>query len=179
VKEIAMKRQLFLQWSVVASATLVGAMIAAQLGLFGQVYRLDVTKLSLVILAVFAAGTAWCGALVWRASRLAEYLSGKPKDHPVPSELRHIERGSGHGWFAIDLCVELGLLATVSGLVIMLYHGFSGFETGDPQTIALLIERLRSGMATAFITTLVGGLCAILLKVQFHLLSHAVERMKR
>lgn len=171
-----MKKTLFLRWAVIASVTLVGALVAWALGWFAMMYAGDATKLTVVTLVVFAAAAVWCGILSWRVDALSE--AAEQESSLPAAAIKRIEREAQHGWFAIDLCVELGLLGTVFGLVMMLAQGFSGFETGDSAAIGMLIERLRAGMSTAFITTLVGGISGILLKVQYHLLAQAVERNK-
>jgi len=168
-----MRRTLFLRWSLLLSLAAVGAAIAWSLGWFKLAYDLDVTKLSFVILAVFAIATLWCGRLSWRLDTGTEIL----KTPEIRQKyFKCIEDDAEHGWFAAGLCEKLGLTGTVFGLVIMLIGGFQGFQGTDPQSIQLLLERLSTGMSTAFITTLVGVVCSILLSLQYHQLARALAK---
>ncbi|KPJ85277.1 hypothetical protein AMJ57_03685 [Parcubacteria bacterium SG8_24] len=168
-------RILFLRWSLVVSLTVVGLVIAAVLGWFELMYRLDVTKLSVAILVVFAAATVWCGLLTWRLETGLEVIRGPENRSKL---FREVDGNAEHGWFAAGICEKLGLTGTVFGFVIMLIGGFSGFQSTDPAATQQLLERLSTGMSTAFITTLVGVICSILLSIQYHLLARAVERYK-
>lgn len=172
-------KRLFLQWALMTSLTAVGVVIAALLGWFGTMYRLDVTKLSLVILAVFAAATAWCGRLAWRTDlALGAQASEDGKKLGFQKFVKETENQAEHGWFAVGLCEKLGLTGTVFGFIIMLVNGFGGFAISDPLAIQRLLERLSAGMSTAFVTTLVGVVCSILLSLQFHQLERSLERLK-
>lgn len=170
-----MRRKLFLQWSLILSLTAVGAAIAGTLGWFGLVYRMDVTKLSFVIIAVFAAASCWCGVLSWRLDGGIEWIKTAENRKKY---FKEIEDDAEHGWFAAGLCEKLGLTGTVFGLVIMLIGGFKGFQGTDPQSIQMLLERLSIGMSTAFLTTLVGVICSILLNLQYHRLAQALKKVK-
>jgi MotA/TolQ/ExbB proton channel family protein len=168
-------KQLFLRWSLMASLIAVFAMIAASLGWFGIMYKGDFTRLTVITIGVLAAATAWCGALAWKVDR-ARAAPRSPEG--LTAFVKRLENDAEHGWFAINLCEQLGLLGTVFGFVAMLIDGFGGVTAGNQQAIQELLERLSSGMATAFLTTLVGYLCSIALRFQYHMLDRAVQGMK-
>ncbi|MFC1703102.1 MotA/TolQ/ExbB proton channel family protein [Patescibacteria group bacterium] len=169
-------KRLFLRWSLIGSLTVVGFSIITSLGWINMMVDYDVTKLSVVILSVFAVATLWCGWLAWRVDR------GTPLDSGTPFArmkfIKSIENEAEHGWFAAGLCEKLGLTGTVFGFVIMLIGGFHGFDSSDPASMQQLLEQLSTGMSTAFITTLVGVVCSIILSVQYHLLARKLESMQ-
>lgn len=173
------KRKLFLRWSLLPSLTMVGAIVMASLGWFGMMYTSDATHLSQVILLIFVAATVWAGRLSWRLSNCqdaSEYQCAAASECR-DDVLKRIESDAEHGTFAQDICERLGLLGTVFGFVIMLIGGFD-VSAGDPQAIQGLLGRISGGMSTAFITTLVGYACSILLRIQYHFLTRYIERVR-
>lgn len=163
------QRRVFLHWASLPSLVLVGALIVANLGWFSVMHNGDRTRLTYVILAVFMIGTYVAGRLAWRISRLQEGEGGE--------SLSDLRSSLEHGPFLESLCERLGLLGTLFGFVMMLSGGFGGLsEGGDAAQEAL--RQLTSGMATAFITTLVGYVCSILLKLQYHFIEYALGRLK-
>jgi magnesium-transporting ATPase (P-type) len=165
-------KRLFLRWALFSNLVLVALLIFYQLGWLSLIYALDATKLSFLILIVFAAAVVYCGVLSWRADKLSE---SKPL---LQAEVQSLEIDSENGWFAAEICVKLGLTGTVLGFVMML-SGFVGFDGTDPQSTQNLIKHLSSGMSTAFTTTLVGVVCDVILIVQYHVLSNRIKRMKK
>lgn len=173
-----MKMVLFLRWALFATLMLVGAIIAVNieisdgLNFFQYIYARDMTKLSFVIMAIFIAMSVRCGVLTWRASNDIEIHDD------YNAEIKDIENKADHGWFARDLCVDIGLLGTVLGLIYMLVSGFGNFQTADAETIMELLQHIIAGMSMAFITTFVGISSRILLGVQYQNLSNAIDRQK-
>lgn len=166
-------KRLFLRWALFANLVLVMLAIFYQLGWISLIYTMDSTKLSFLILAVFFAALAYCGDLAWRADKLSE------SKLISQAAVQGLEIRSEHGWFAAEICEKLGLTGTVLGFVMMLVGGFQSFDGADPQSIQNLLKQLSSGMSTAFITTLVGVICNIILSIQYHALDNHLKRMKK
>ena len=166
-------KRLFLQWAALASLIAVGAVFAHRLGWYDVVYDGDATRLSFLIMAVFAACTALSGILSWkldglRASGLIE------QGQPAADALKRLRIRLGRVHFGATVSVSLGLLGTVFGLTMMIATGDA--PTGDQAEIAeAFVAQIKGGMATAFLTTIVGGICGILLELQAHLLSEAID----
>lgn len=76
---------------------------------------------------------------------------------------------SENGWFVSEMCLNLGMLGTIIGFVLML-SGFETLDISNPSTISSLLSTLGKSMATALYTTLVGITCGCLLKVQYYIL---------
>ncbi len=107
----------------------------------------DVTRLSVVIAAVFISASAYVGVLAGR---------GKP-----PTKML---------WFIAGSCTKLGLLGTVGGLMIMMSANFSDIGNPDVNVIEGVITAMISGMGTAMLTTLIGIMAAMMLEMQLVIL---------
>lgn len=169
-------KRLFLRWSLIGSLSVVGFCIIAFLGWIETMVDYDVTKLSVVILCVFTVATLWCGRLTWRLDKGVPMTRGSA--FARMKFIKSIENEAEHGWFAAGLCEKLGLTGTVFGFVIMLIGGFHGIDSSDPESMQRLLEQLGTGMSTAFITTLVGVVCSIILSIQYHLLARELESLQ-
>ena len=81
-------------------------------------------------------------------------------------------------WKAVpNLLVGIGILGTFVGLTV----GISGFETESVDTVRTSIEKLLSGMATAFVSSIAGMAFSIAFNIvekwQFGRLSQALDRL--
>ncbi len=166
------EKRLFLQWTAMASLIVVGAFFAHRLGWFDLLYEGDATRLSFVALAVFAVSSLWCGLLTWRLDAIRR--EGLAENESNAYLLKRLKIRLGHGWHAVNACVEIGLLGTVFGLYMML-NGDTPAGGDGTEAAKAFVAQIKAGMATAFLTTLVGGICGILLGLQAHLLSQAIE----
>lgn len=141
-------------------------------GIFEEVNRLDITKISFGILGLFYAMSFYCGTLTWRFDNVIENpgLSCQERSRL----LIRLENKAEHGWFILEICEKLGLLGTVFGILILLAGGFV-IQSGDQQALKVIMERLSIGMSTALITTAVGIIATIILSVQYHVLSNSID----
>lgn len=165
------EKRLFLQWMVIASLTAVGSFAAVQIGWFDIIWFGDATRLSLATLAIFAGASLWCGLLAWKLDALKE--AGFAENEAGTHALKQLKVRLGHGWHAVNACIEIGLLGTVFGLYMML-NGDAPLGD-DGEAAKAFVAQIKGGMATAFLTTIVGGLCGIVLGFQVHVLSQAAE----
>jgi len=168
------KKALFLRWVLFIALIFVGAILASNVSVheglnpFNYIYASDVTKLSIVIFGIFIVMSIRCGILTWRANSDIETYND------YNAEIKDIENKADNGWFAAGLCEKIGLTGTVLGLIYMLINGFADFQVADGQAVKGLIM----GMSTAFITTLVGIVCSMLLSIQYQNLSNAIDRLR-
>lgn len=165
----------FLQWAVVACLTALGAVIAYQNGVWTVLEDGDSTKLSFVILAIFGLASAWVGLLSWKADAHLE-LGYPPDSDARKAFVNAMESRFNDGSFAMETCTALGMLGTVLGIIFsMRGGGFSGLISGDAAAMGAVVDRLTQGFSTAYLTTATGLICAILLGIQYRLLTRAVE----
>lgn len=166
------KHTLFLKWWLFMSAIMASSVLLAGLGLLGTLWEKDATKLSFVLLALFAVMSGWCGYKTWRLSVFID--SNKTE----PYLIEKIEHLMEVGWFTSDLCLSIGMMGTVIGFIMML-GGFANIDINDMATVQGLIKGLGVGMSTALYTTLTGLICSALLKIQYFNLSQAIDKVRQ
>ena len=98
------KHTLFLKWWLFMSAIMASSVLLAGLGLLGTLWEKDATKLSFVLLGLFAVMSGWCGYKTWRLSVFID--SNKTE----PYLIEKIEHLMEVGWFTSDLCLSIGMM---------------------------------------------------------------------
>ena len=148
------------------------SVLLAGLGLLGTLWENDATKLSFVLLALFAVMSGWCGYKTWR---LSVFIDSKKTEPYLIEKIEHLMEV---GWFTSDLCLSIGMMGTVIGFIMML-GGFANIDINDMATVQGLIKGLGVGMSTALYTTLTGLICSALLKIQYFNLSQAIDKVRQ
>ncbi len=120
---------------------------AWQFGYVDYVLANDVTRLSVVIAAVFIAASAYVGVIAAKGKQSTNAL-----------------------WFASDAVLSLGMMGTVLGLLIVLTSNFGSVDTADAAAMSALMAAIGSGMGTALTTTIVGLGASVLLKLELVIL---------
>jgi hypothetical protein len=151
------KRKLFLQWAVMASLIVTGAIFAGQLGFFGLL-EADPSRVPYIILGAFILATAWCGWLCWQ-------LSGG-RD---PEE---IEIGLILGHYGSSVCVSLGLIGTAIGYLITFKHGAT---VGDAKSA---IQLAFGEGSIALINTVFGAVCGLIVEIQSKYIKYDVSKVE-
>ena len=154
------------------SAVMASSVLLAGLGLLGTLWEKDATKLSFVLLALFAVMSGWCGYKTWR---LSVFIDSKKTEPYLIEKIEHLMEV---GWFTSDLCLSIGMMGTVIGFIMML-GGFANIDINDMATVQGLIKGLGVGMSTALYTTLTGLICSALLKIQYFNLSQAIDKVRQ
>lgn len=142
------QRVSFIRWLVIACVTQAGLFILGKVGLIGRIWDQDASCLSFVILIFFLAMSGYLGYATWKASG---------DDYSETAEAL--------GWFSSELCLALGMLGTVIGLIMML-SGFNTLDVSNINSIQQLLTKLGGSMGTALYTTVTGLACGINLKIQ-------------
>lgn len=138
----------FLKWWIQVVVIGFAAIIAQHLGWWEALWDADQTKISLLILAVFAGVTALTG-----------YIS-KENTEAV------MDRYSNYVWFGSEAMISLGMIGTVAGFLMMLGQAFVGIDVSNTASMQNVIAEMALGMSTALSTTLVGLVCSVLVKLQ-------------
>ncbi len=160
-------------------------------GWLALVFESDITRLTVVISAVFVVGLIVAATKVWRCSH--EINAVRTDDQGAETRLRWYRDLTGRaadgarGMLADCLrsrlyariavvrtmansLVVLGLIGTVVGFIIAL----SGVDTSaatDASTVGTMVSRLIQGMAVALYTTLVGAVLHIWLMMNYQVLA--------
>lgn len=184
----------FLVVNLVAFALLAAAWVQ---GWIGMVLDGDVTKLALVIVAVFLAGLAICGMKVLQASAELDQIRA-PEDYPNARAARYLAAITGRDGHSRSITasalklklssriavvrhianslVFLGLIGTVIGFMIAL-SGVNPEDAADISAIGPMVSTLISGMSVALSTTLVGAVLNVWLMVNYRLLESGTLRL--
>ena len=188
-------------WLLLFGLLLFGAFLLWHYELLQQLQEQDQTRLSIIILVLFALTTlylGWCALRLSRENSLAEQAepdaSGWAADHqrlvrqlqesggdlaqePLLARLvEQVHSGHGSGWFISDLLLRLGLIGTVIGFVMMLGSVYS-LEGEGAYALKQLLGEMGGGMQVALYTTLTGLGSAILLSIQCHWLDRCADRL--
>jgi hypothetical protein len=139
----------FLKWWLLITLTVVGLSIAAYFNFIHFLYAHDLTKLSVAILALFAATSSVIGYKLWKER------DGKKKKYGYDVE-----------WFVSEMMISLGMIGTVIGFIYMLYSVFSSLNITDTMAVQESLGKMAQGMGTALLTTLVGLVSSVLIKSQ-------------
>ena len=165
------KRSVQLQGYILLGLIFFGAYIIHDQGLISVLLTGDRSYLSYVILVVWLVATLrWLWLLNWCEAQ-------KRDASPSPLQEADMVRWVGHGWFAADLCLKIGLLGTIVGFILML-SPIRDLTAFDPSNLQNALRSMSGGMAVALYTTLAGLACHLLLRVQYQLLADAMQRLR-
>jgi len=167
-----MKHALFLRWWFIITLTVVAGAFAGVFGIFNDIWDKDATKLSFLIFAIFGFMSLWCGIKTFILSHTLHHL---PSDKVYYSgQLEKVSSQEEIGWFSSDMCLNIGMIGTVIGFIMMLV-GFAHVDVGDIKSIQDLLGSMSGGMSTALYTTLVGLVASQLLKIQYFNLQRGIQ----
>jgi len=142
-----MDRNLLYKWVAIFTCTTFSFFVIHMFNLWNALWLSDQTKISFIIIAVWAI-----------SSIFVLYKIYKPKS--VNEELL---------WFTSESLVTLGLIGTVSGFLLMLYSAFADIDVSNIDSLTASLDQMATGMSTALTTTLVGLISSLHLKVQLML----------
>jgi len=73
-------------------------------------------------------------------------------------------------WFAADAVLSIGMVGTLFGFLMVLGQSFGDIDTSSVASMTEAISTLASGMSTALVTSLVGLIASLWLKLQLVIL---------
>lgn len=126
------------------------------LGGYDFIIANDFTYLSFVNLTILVITSLWIGVRV----------------------LRNQRRGTDLQWFLADSVLSLGMVGTLFGFLLVLYSTFDGIDVSDTESMKQAIESLANGMGTALLTSLVGLVSSIVIKLQLVILEDKDETLQ-
>ena len=124
----------------------------------------DVSYLTIVIMALYLMVSGKVGRLCY----LADRAGGNNVDNIRGRE--KLSRRAEIGWFAAEHFFSLGLLGTVFGLCVATSTSLNeGTEISD------IVSGLKTGLNTAFYTTICGIVFSLMLQIQLMILRFKLE----
>jgi len=112
----------------------------------------DPTKISWIILAITATSTLATGFYAYKEEASMDVMNRL--------------------WFISDAMVTLGMIGTVAGFLIMMGDGFATLDAKDPTSMQNTIHTVAMGMGTILVTTLMGLVSSLVLKLQLVIIDH-------
>lgn len=76
-------------------------------------------------------------------------------------------------WFASDAVLSIGMVGTLFGFLMVLGQSFSEIDTSSVESMTQAISTLATGMSTALVTSLVGLVASLWLKLQLVILEES------
>nr|WP_259374467.1 MotA/TolQ/ExbB proton channel family protein [Calidifontimicrobium sp. SYSU G02091] len=177
---------LFWAWVLHTALALFVGWQVARAGGWTLLVERDPSRISLLIVALALAVTAWCGRRAWRLAREAApdgewarlwRLEGGGADPQAAQRLAERSHGPHETawWFAAS-AIKLGLLGTVVGFIVMASR-LAASQVFELAEVQLLLKQMTEGMAIALYTTLVGLVANLWLGLQLLLLDRLADRV--
>jgi hypothetical protein len=131
-------------------------------GMGNFIWESDHTYISWGIFVVYLIGSFILGSI----ARKQHILIKNPdiEFHDEYAKIFREKKYFGTVDYCIDTLTSLGLLGTVTGLIIMVVGAFAGLDVSNQDSVKEALVAMSSGVGTALITTLVGLSMAILLR---------------
>lgn len=148
-----------LRWWILVCLQILALALAVYFDLHRSLWLADQTRLSFVVVAIWAAATVAIG-------RWHFYTDGTA----------HMHDSAKIGWFLAETCLALGMLGTVMGFLLMLGGAFASINVQDPASLQGALVSMALGMSTALWTTLIGLVASLFIKIQLVNLENFVDR---
>ena len=137
------------KWYFVFNAGILG-LIGGQywFNLGNVLYEADSTMLTFIILGIAIISSSVMGL---RAKKM-------------------VGQDNNMSWFLSDAVLSLGMVGTLFGFLLVLGSAFTEIDTASTESMTEAIGVLASGMSTALVTSLVGLISSLWLKLQLVIL---------
>ena len=149
----------FTKWFLLTSVTSTALIFAEMKGALTLIVENDKSFLSLLIMALFVIMTL-------RVGQLCYYTDVAKED-----EKRELYKKSTLGWFTAEHFFSFGLLGTIIGLVLA-----TGGSLDGAKPVSEIVAGLKTGLNTAFYTTICGIVFSILLQLQLLILKDGLKK---
>jgi predicted deacetylase len=91
--------------------------------------------------------------------------------------IKKVKKGTELQWYMADTVLSLGMVGTLFGFLMVLYSTFQGIDVTDSDSMKRAIETLATSMGTALLTSLVGLISSIIMKLQLIVLETSDEKV--
>ena len=162
----------FTKW-VLLNSILLTAVVFAEIrgydGIDGGAISLmidsDVSYLTIVIMTLYVLVSGMVGKLCYLADKI-----GEKKKWTQQNEKNKLLKRADVGWFAAEHFFSLGLLGTVFGLCVA-----TATNLNAEAQVSDIVSGLKTGLNTAFYTTICGIVFSLPLQAQLMILKFKLE----
>lgn len=158
----------FLRWWLLISIIVISFVGLFVTGIIEQVYSVDVTKLSFLIVGILLFMSVKCGYDTYRLTTTNITTEKDIDELYATSEL---------GWFTSDFCLTMGMIGTVAGFIFMLSTAFATIDVSNVNSLQNVLTQMSAGMGTALYTTATGLVSSAFLKLQYFNFSSEIDRL--
>ena len=152
----------FTKWFLLNAVMFTMIFFAETKGAISTMVKNDVSYLTVVIMVLYVVISATVGRLCYLADRIEK---GR-----MPHDRQQLSKRAEAGWFAAEHFFSLGLLGTVFGLCVATSTSLNeGTEISD------IVGGLKTGLNTAFYTTICGIVFSLPLQIQLMILRFKLE----
>jgi hypothetical protein len=152
----------FTKWFLINAVFLTAAFFAETQGALSLMIKNDVSYLTVVIMSLYVVMSCLVGRLCFLSDKINQ---GREKE-----ARRHLSKRAEVGWFTAEHFFSLGLLGTVFGLCVATSTSLNeGSEVSD------IVSGLKTGLNTAFYTTICGIAFSLPLQIQLMVLRFKLE----
>ena len=148
----------FTKWFLLVAVTGTALFFAEMKGALSLIVQNDKSYLALLIMTLFSVMTIRIGQLCFEA------------DVAKDDDIKILRDKAQIGWFTAEHFFSFGLLGTIIGLVLA-----TGGSLDDTKPISEIVAGLKSGLNTAFYTTICGIVFSILLQLQLLVLKNGLK----
>jgi len=149
----------FTKWFLMTAVTGTALFFAQTKGALSLIVQNDKSYLALLIMVLFAGMTIRIGQLCFHADVAKE------------DEKRDLTKKAEIGWFTAEHFFSFGLLGTIIGLVLA-----TGGSLDSTNPVSEIVAGLKTGLNTAFYTTICGIVFSILLQLQLLVLKNGLSK---
>ena len=155
----------FIKWFLLNAVFLTAIFFAESKGGISLMVKGDVSHLTIVIMTLYIIVSGMVGRLCYLADKIKTGTVGEVDDKA------DLMKRADVGWFAAEHFFSLGLLGTVFGLCVATSTSLNeGTEISD------IVSGLKTGLNTAFYTTICGIVFSLPLQVQLMILKFKIEK---
>ena len=152
----------FTKWFLLTAVLLTTVFFAEARGAISLMVKSDISHLTIVIMTLYVLMSAFVGKLC--------YLADKMDKKKVEHDAQKLAKKADIAWFAAEHFFSLGLLGTVFGLCVATSTSLNeGTEVSD------IVSGLKTGLNTAFYTTICGIVFSLPLQAQLMILKFKLE----
>ena len=142
------------------AVTSTGLFFAETQGALSLIIKHDKSYLALLIMSIFVAMSVRIGQLSFASDIVKE-----------EEDINELNKKAELGWFTAEHFFSFGLLGTIIGLVLA-----TGGSLDGAKPVSEIVAGLKTGLNTAFYTTICGIVFSILLQLQLLVLKNGLKK---
>ena len=155
----------FTKWFLLNAVMLTAIFFAETKDAISTMVSNDLSYISIVIMLLYIVVSGFVGRLCYLSDKMSKDNPDKRK-----KEIEFLTKRGEVGWFAAEHFFSLGLLGTIVGLI---FATQGSLDSNLP--VSEIVAGLKSGLNTAFYTTVCGIVFSLPLQMQLMILKFKLD----